>query len=512
MSSRLFRSFATVGSWTMLSRFLGFARDMLMSRILGAGPMADAFNSAFQLPNMFRRFLAEGAFNSAFVPMFRKRSDDPIVAEQFAQNAFSSLFVVLIALIVVVQIFTPLAIAGLSSGFIGTPRFDMAQNYLRITIFYIFFMSLSALCSGVLNSFGKFGVAAAAPALLNVALISALVYSYYFQATDIGMVLSYGVFIGGALQLIWLFYGARKAGVKLKLHWPKWNADMYQLLTIALPATLTAGVAQINLVVGRQIASFTDGAVSWLGYADRVYQLPLGVVGVAIGVVLLPSLASFVKANDEVGAHKQFNQSISFSMLLTLPAAFAIFAIALPIVSILYEGGKFTHASSVATANALSIYALALPAFVLQKCLLPLFFAREDTKTPLKYAICDMLLNLFVSLVLWKYLDYLAPVVGSLVSGWFMVIMLWFGSRKFGQASKLSKETFALIAKFTLASTIAAVFAWAVSMMFPAAFTGGLLKWVALLALIGMTMVIYFSIVMVIAKIHPRDLKTIARR
>lgn len=512
MSSGIFKAFATVGSWTMLSRVLGFARDMLMSRILGTSHMADAYFAAFTLPNLFRSILAEGAFNSAFVPMYRKRSEDHATAEGFAQNAFSSLFLTVILLIALIQIFLPVVISTLFSGFVGNDRFDLAQDYTRITVFYIFFMSLAALCSGVLNSMGKFGVAAAMPVLLNLVQIVMLLIVQFTNYGDAGLMLSYGVFIGGLLQLAWVFFTVRKLGIKLRVHWPKWNDDMRQLLLIALPATMTAGVSQINLIVGRTIASHTDGAMSWLNFADRIYQLPLGVIGATMGVVLLPSLASFIKSNDHEGAHKQFNQAISVAMLLTLPAAFAIATIALPLVHVLFVGGNFTADAGIATAKALSIYALALPAFVLQKCLLPLFFARENTRTPMIFAVINMIINLVIALSLWETLGYLAPVIGSLISSWVMTIMLWTSARQFGSASKLCRQTLIMIVKFIIASAISSLLAyylchWAAPFM-----VSGSSKWLALMGIVGVTILVYFVIVMAIAKIYPRDLKAMARR
>ncbi len=512
MSKGLIRAFSTVGGWTMASRILGLVREMLMARAIGTSPMADAFLTAFRLPNMFRRFLAEGAFNSAFVPMFRKRADDIEASRAFAQNAFSGLATIALILILLVQILTPAFVVLLSHGFSGDERLPLAVNYTRVTIFYIFFMSLAALLSGVLNSFNRFAMAAAAPVVLNVIMVAALTLMLFVDVANKGMVLSIAVFLAGLAQFAMLWWGAKKLGIKLGIKLPKWNADMKDLVRLALPSTFAAGVTQINLVVGAQIASTIVGAQSWLYYADRLYQLPLGVIGVAIGIVLLPSLTSMIKENDVEGGQIQLNTSVLFAMLLTIPSAAALFAIAGPLIQVLFEGGAFNRADTIATASAVSIYALGLPAFVLHKIYQPLYFAREDTRSPFRFALWSMVLNVVIAVGLMNVIGYMAPVWSSVISAWVMAFMLWRGTKSFGAAAVLTSATKRSIAIFFGAAIAMGCVSLLLSNLGASILEHGLGKWIMILIIISVSAALYFGIVMMVAKIRPSDIKKMMRR
>jgi len=406
---RLLRGFATVGGWTLASRVLGFGRDIMIATFLGAGPVAEAFFVAFRLPNMFRRFFAEGAFNMAFVPLFAKKleGDGAGEARRFAEQAMAVLLTALIALTVVAQLAMPWFVWALASGFDatgnGAERFDLAVAFSRVVFPYIVFISLAALFSGILNSFGRFSAAAAAPVLLNVILIGAMALAAG-MGWEVGPALSWAVFAAGIAQLGLVAWAARRAGMTLSLRWPRLTPDVKRLVTLGIPAALAGGVMQINLVVGTQVASYFDGAVSWLWYADRLYQLPLGVVGVAIGVVLLPELSRRVRAGDTAGAGVAMNRAAEFCLMLTLPATVALIVLPGLVTAVLFEHGAFTASDTAATAAALAIYALGLPAFVLQKVLQPAFFARE----------------------------YLAAAVGTTVAGWVNLVLLWRATRGFG--------------------------------------------------------------------------------
>ena len=370
---RLLRAFLTVGGWTMASRVLGFVRDIMIAAFLGSGIVAQAFLIAFSLPNMFRRFFAEGAFNAAFVPMFSKRLQADDAPQVFARDAFSGLAAVLIVFTILAQLCMPWLVLAMASGFQADARFGLAVDYGRIAFPYILFISLAALASGLLNALGRFAAAAAAPLLLNIILVSAMVLADR-AGWDMGRTLARSVPIAGIAQLALLWLACKRAGFTLIPQRPRLTPDMRRLAIIALPAALAGGVVQVNLLVGRQVASFFDGAVAWLSYADRLYQLPLGLVGVAIGVVLLPDLSRKLQASDEAGAQSAFNRANEFSLALTLPAAVALVAIPLPLVSVLFERGAFSATDSTATAAAVAIYGLGLPAFVLQKTVIPLFF------------------------------------------------------------------------------------------------------------------------------------------
>ncbi len=436
---RLVSGVLTVGVWTLLSRVFGFARDILIAALLGAGPVAEAFFVAFALPNMFRRFFAEGAFNMAFVPMFSKKLEAGDDAEAFASNAFSGLAGVLIVFSLFAIALMPWLVIAMASGFIGDDRFDLAVTYGRYVFVYILFISLAALLSGVLNASGRFAAAAAAPVLLNLILVTALLIAHVNGSGDdaVGRALVAGVIIAGAAQLALLWVATDRAGYRIRPHWPRLTPNIKRLAIIAAPAALAGGVVQINLLIGRQVASFFDGAIVWLNIADRLYQLPLGVVGIAIGVVLLPDLSRRLQADDTTGGQAAFNRATEISLALTVPAAVALVAIPMPLVSVLFERGAFTSADAAATAAALAVYGLGLPAFVLQKVLQPLFFAREDTRSPFRYAVVAMFVNAVVAIGLAPVIGYLAAAIGTTVAAWAMVWLLWRGSRRMGEAVRV---------------------------------------------------------------------------
>ncbi|MFT6452722.1 MAG: putative peptidoglycan lipid II flippase, partial [Halocynthiibacter sp.] len=278
---RIVKSFLTVGFWTLASRILGFVRDILLATYLGAGPAAEAFVVAFSLPNMFRRFFAEGAFNTAFVPMFSKKHEAREDPKRFAEDAFAGLASILIVLVLIAQFAMPFLVLAMASGFAGDARFDLAVDYGRIAFPYIFFISLAALLSGVLNSTGRFAAAAAAPVLLNIALVGSM-FGAHKLGLDVGRALVWAVPVAGAAQATLVYVAAARAGYRLRLRLPRLTPDMKRLAWIAGPAMLAGGVVQINLLVGRQVASFSDGSIQYLNLADRLYQLPLGVVAIAI--------------------------------------------------------------------------------------------------------------------------------------------------------------------------------------------------------------------------------------
>ena len=494
---RLMAGFFTVGIWTLLSRVMGFVRDILIASFLGTGPVAEAFLVAFSLPNLFRRFFAEGAFNMAFVPMFSKKvegGDDPA---KFAQDAFVGMAGLLTVFTAIGIIAMPALVAAMASGFMADERFDLAVTYGRIAFPYILFISLSALLSGVLNATGRFVAAAAAPVLLNVIFILALVGTAIFGTPDnlnIGQSLAWAVPVAGGAQLALVFIAARRAGFPMKLKMPKLTPDLKKLALIATPAALAGGVVQINLLVGRQVASFFDGAVAWLNYADRLYQLPLGVVGIAIGVVLLPDLSRKLRAGDDASGRDAFNRASELSLALTIPAAIALVAIPIPLVGVLFQRGAFTADDTAATAFAVAIYGLGLPAFVLQKTLQPLFFAREDTKRPFFYALAAMIVNLVLAIGLSIPLGFIAAAIATTATGWAMVGLLMWGARSMGDAARFDARF-----KSRIWRIIGASVAMGAILMVAAIILGpmlGLATWryLALLILIAIGVVGYFGI------------------
>ncbi len=435
---RLMAGFFTVGMWTLLSRVLGFVREIMIAGFLGAGPVAEAFFIAFSLPNLFRRFFAEGAFNMAFVPMFSKKVEANDGAQRFAQDAFVGLGFIVTILTVIAVIVMPALVTLTAQGFRGSERFDLAVYYGRIAFPYILFISLAALLSGVLNATGRFAAAAAAPVLLNVIFVAVLIGTFLFtEATPdfYGINLIWAVPLAGLAQLALVWLAAKNAGYPLKFKRPRMTPELKRLAIIAAPAALAGGVIQINLLVGRAVASGFEGAVAWLSYADRLYQLPLGVVGIAIGVVLLPDLSRRLRAGDEAGGRDAYNRAMEISLALTIPAAVALVVLALPLTSVLFERGAFSSDDTASTALAVAVYGLGLPAFVMQKALQPLYFAREDTKRPFYYAVVAMVLNAALAIGLSPYIGYIAAAVGTTLTGWAMVLQLWLGARGMGDAS-----------------------------------------------------------------------------
>jgi putative peptidoglycan lipid II flippase len=420
----LVRSFVTVGGNTAASRVLGFVREMLIAAALGAGPVADAFYAAFRFPNLFRRLFAEGAFNSAFIPLFARNLEGggEAAAKAFASEVLSALIVILIALTALAEIAAPFFVATIiAPGFAGdAAKFDLTVLLTRVMFPYLACMSLVAMLSGILNALHRYFAAAFAPVVLNVLLVAILAGAIYLDvpANEIGVWMGIGVFYAGLAQLALLSIAVRRAGFPLKIARPRLTPGVKRLLWLAAPAAIAGGITQINLFIGQIIASQKDGAIAVLQYADRVYQLPLGIVGIAIGVVLLPELSRALKAGHmREAAHNQ-NRSLEFALFLTLPAAAALFVIPEEVVRVLYERGAFSPATSAVVARALAIFALGLPAFVLIKVFSPGFFAREDTKTPMYAAAAAMLTNIALSLALFPTLEEVAIALATTLSGW----------------------------------------------------------------------------------------------
>jgi putative peptidoglycan lipid II flippase len=426
----LIRSAATVGGFTMASRVLGFVRDVLMASVLGSGPVADAFVVAFRFPNLFRRLFGEGAFNAAFVPLFARRleGEGEIAARRFAEEVYGVLFVVLLGVVAVAEIAMPLLIYGLAPGFVADPeKFDLTVLLTRIAFPYLLFMSLVALLGGVLNSLQRFAMAAAAPVLLNLVLIGALVAARFMgwgNEPATGLALAWGVALAGALQFVLLWVACARSGMRIKLSRPAITPGVRRLVTLGIPGVIAGGIMQLNLVISTIVASLQAGAPSWLYYADRVYQLPLGVVGVAIGIVLLPELSRRLRAGDAAGVQSSQNRALEFALFLTIPASVALMVIPQPIVQVLFERGAFEPSDTRATALALAAFAAGLPAFVLQKVFQPGFFAREDTRTPMKFALYSVGLNIAGALALFPFLGHVGIALATTVASWLNAVLL----------------------------------------------------------------------------------------
>ncbi|MAQ84349.1 MAG: murein biosynthesis integral membrane protein MurJ [Maritimibacter sp.] len=508
---RLMAAFFTVGVWTMASRLLGFARDIMIAAYLGSGPVAEAFLVAFSLPNMFRRFFAEGAFNMAFIPMFSKKLETDADQKRFAQDAFSGLATVLIVFSLVAQAAMPWLVLAMASGFAGDERFDLAVVFGRIAFPYILFISLAALLSGVLNATGRFAAAAAAPVLLNVLFVAAMMLANLLD-WPMGLTLAWTVPIAGVAQLALVWIAAARAGYRLVPTRPRLTPELKRLARIAAPAVLAGGVVQVNLLIGRQVASFFDGAVAWLSYADRLYQLPLGVVGIAIGVVLLPDLSRRLGAGDTAGGRDAFNRAAEISLALTIPAAVALVAIPLTLISVLFQRGEFGPDDTAATALALAVYGLGLPAFVLQKALQPLFFARENTRTPFYYALGSLAVNAVVAIGLAPFIGYIAAALGTTLAGWSMVLQLWLGSRRYGEAVLLDERFKRRIWRIIVAALLMGVVLWVGNLLLGPLLAAGAWRYLALALLVTIGIVSYFALAHWMGGLPLKDIRRSLRR
>ncbi|MCR9113538.1 MAG: murein biosynthesis integral membrane protein MurJ [Rhodobacteraceae bacterium] len=508
---RLLSGILTVGVWTLLSRVLGFVRDVLIAGFLGPGILMDAYVAAFRLPNMFRRFFAEGAFNAAFVPMFSKRLEADEHPMAFAGLALSWLGLVLLALTGLAMLFMPALVYATAEGFYGDDRFDITVDYGRVTFPYILFISLAALLSGVLNAAGRFAAAAAAPVLLNVMLVTAMSVAWYLGG-PVAEALIWTIPFAGLAQLALVWHAADRAGLRIRPARPRWTPEMGQLVRIAFPAALAGGVVQVNLLVGQLVASNYDKAVSWLYSADRLYQLPLGVVGIAVGIVLLPDLSRRLKAGDDTGAREAYSHAGEISLALTVPCAVALMVIPLPLVSVLFERGAFGTDDTAATALAVSIYGLGLPAFVLQKLLQPLFFAREDTKSPFRYALVAMAVNAVLAVGLAYVIGWMAAAIATTAAGWVMVWLLLRGARGFGEVARFDDRFRKRIWRIVIASALMGAVLWGGSVLLTPFFGLGGWRWLALLVLLSVGALSYFGLGQLLGAFRLSELKTALRR
>ncbi|MDB6453858.1 murein biosynthesis integral membrane protein MurJ [Falsirhodobacter sp. 20TX0035] len=511
MSRSLVRGFLTVGGWTFGSRLAGFTRDIMMAAYLGAGPAAEAFLVAFSLPNMFRRFFAEGAFNMAFVPMFAKKVEGDEDPKGFARDAFNGLGTVLVAVTLIGTLAMPLLVWAMASGFGGDERFGLAVEYGRIGFVYILFISLVALMSGVLNTHGRFTEATVVPVLMNIVFILAMLLADRMN-WDMGLTLAWTVPVTGIAQFAFTWWAARRAGYTFLPGRPRLTPELKRLLIIAGPAVLAGGVVQVNLLVGRQVASFTEGAVGWLSYADRLYQLPLGVVGIAIGTVLLPELSRRLRAGDHEGGRASFNRGMEFAALLTLPAAVALVVLALPLVQVLYQRGAFTALDTHNTALVLAAYGLGLPAFVLHKLFQPLYYAREDTRSPFRFALCAMGVNVVFAVGLMPVMGFLAAALATTVSGWVMFAQLWWGARRMGDAVRPDARLKARLPRILLASVVMGGVLWAATQALAGPLAAPTLRYGALAALVALGIVSYFGSAFLLGAFRPSDMKAAMRR
>ncbi len=422
------RSLFTVSGLTVISRVAGFVRDTLTANILGAGPIADAFFVAMRLPNLFRTLFAEGAFSAAFVPLYaaEQQKSGKKSAQQFAGQALAILLAILIPFSILIMIFMPLVIRMLAPGFDQDPmKYHLTVEFSLITFPYLVLISVTALQGGVLNAQNKFWAAAAAPIALNIVMIATLLLGRHYK-WEIGHALSWSFTLSGILQMFLLIVSCRMAGVPIPMMLPRFSPHSRLLFKRIGPGALGAGANQINMLLSTILAStLPTGTVACLSYADRLDQLPQGIVGIAVATTLLPLLTRHVQAKAENSVRHYFSRSIEFCILLGLPATIGFVLLAKPIVQTLFERGAFTSQDTIMTAEILAAYALGIPAFLKVKVFSAVFFARHDTKTPVRIAFVAMLTNVVCALLLLGPLKHIGIALASTMAVWVNAILLF---------------------------------------------------------------------------------------
>jgi len=510
----LLRFTATVGGYTLISRILGFVRDVAIAHFAAAGPVADAFFVAFRFPNMFRRLVGEGAFANAFVPLFARRLEGTgrAGALAFAEQALAVMLASMFVLLLVAELAMPWLISALAPGFAADPeRYALTVELTRITFPYLLFMAMVALLGAVLNALLRFAAAAAAPILLNIVLIASLFGLGHVLETP-GHALAWGVAAAGAGQFLFMLIACNRAGAPLRLRRPRLTPGVRRLLILMVPGLVGAGVHQINLLVSTIVASFQEGAVSFLYYADRLVQLPLGVVGVAMGVALLPLLARQLRGDMREAAMDSQNRAIEFALLLTLPATAALLAVPGPIVAVLFQHGAFDAADTAATAAALVAYAAGLPAYVLVKVLSPGFFAREDMVVPVKIAAASMILNVALAAALLLPFGHVGVAVATAAASWLNALLLAFVLHRRGHFS-VDARLRVRVPRMLFAALAMAGAVFGLAWLLEPALTGSMaLRIAALAGLVFAGLVVFAGLAVATGVARPDELRRLVRR
>lgn len=517
----LIKATGTIGGLTLISRVLGLVRDSLFARYVGASFASDAFLVAFRLPNMFRALFAEGAFASAFIPMFNQKVADPEgrgLADGlvFAERALALLLPVLVAMTVMLEVFAWPVTYVLSGKFngISEAEFAFAVDCSRWTIPYLMLISLVSLFGGILNSLHKFWVNAAAPILLNLTMIAALLLFHNHDPMVTARNQSIAVSVSGALQLAWLGWACRRNGVSLRLRWPGLDPDVRRLVLLLLPAAAGAGAAQINLVVSTALAAklLSHGSVTYIYMADRLNQLPLGLIGIGLGTVLLPTIARQLGAGEELAALDTQNRGMELALLLTLPATTALVVCGEPIAAALFGYGRYTAADTHFTAQALAAFSLGLPSYILVKVLTPGFYARQDTATPVRFAMISIAINLVGNLALIVPLRHMGPPLATAIASSVNVWMLYRRLERRGHfiADRRLRRRAPRLALAALA--MGAVLWRAQGLMLPYVHGSWFMRFGALAALVSGGMVVYALATLVMGAFSRDDLALLLRR
>jgi len=512
---KLLKAMATVAGLTGISRIFGFIRDILTAAILGAGLVADAFFVALKLPNFFRRVTAEGAFSVSFVPMYsgKLEQDGQGKADEFASNAFAMMLVFLVPFTLLALFAMPWIIYGIAPGFEGGgERYELAVELSRVTFPYLLLMSLTALMGGMMNALGHFAAFASAPILFNLCLIGALLFAVPHTETA-GHAMAWGVLAAGGVQFLWLVFCVKKAKAGLKLRLPKFNGDMKQLFKLMGPGVIGAGVMHINLFADLIIASLLPaGSISYLYYADRLNQLPLGIVGIAVGTALLPMLSKAIAGGHNDEARNLFNRAMEVCLLLAVPAAVALFIVPQALITVLFERGAFSAADTDFTASVLMGYAVGLPAYVAAKVLSTGYWARQDTMTPVKIAVIATVSNIILALILIWPFGVAGISISTGLSGWIQFWLLKRGLK--GQKIALMDGRFKRATpRMLLSACIMGAVLYSTAYLTQDMYDGTpLLKIFALIILVALGLISYAIAVLISGAIQIKDFKTYFRK
>lgn len=509
----LLKATGTIGGLTMLSRALGFAREMLMSRVMGATWQADAFFVAFRLPNTFRRLFGEGAFSAGFVPLFSQRLHGPggeIDAKKFSEEVLGVFVPTLVLFTLLFEIIMPLFVAAIS-GYSGE-QLALATFLTRITFPYLILISLVSLFSGILNSLTRFTAAAFAPALLNLAMLTALIFVRDGGAVT-ATALAIAVTVGGVIQIALLLASCARAGVVLKLRRPRMTPGVRQFVRVVVPATLGAGVYQISAFIDTFfLTRIGEGSMSYFNYADRLNQLPLGVIGAALGTAILPQVSRHVGDGDAAGAARVQGEAADLAMLLCLPAALALAVSAGPLVAALFQGGEFSASDAAITALTLSIIVLGLPAYVLVKVLTPGFYSRQDTATPVKTAAFVLAANIGLNFALIPPFGIAGLAAAIAICSWLNCVILYVILHRRGHF-RVEAWLASRIIRQLIAGAAMVAFLFAVRMVLSSWFAGSVgHRMVGVLALVGGGMAVYFPLAWLLGGIDREAFMTLLRR
>tara|TARA_R110002072_G_scaffold138109_8_gene281241 strand:+ start:8949 stop:10520 length:1572 start_codon:yes stop_codon:yes gene_type:complete len=518
----LLKNVGTIGGLTMVSRVAGMAREMIFSRVLGANAVTDAWFQAFIIPNVFRRLFAEGAFSAAFVPMFSKRlhGDGGLeAARSFSDDVLSVFLPVLIALTAVLLLAMPGVIWLLADKPIDPGEFDMAVDFARIMFPYIVLVSMVTLFTGMLNSVSRFAPGASFPIILNIVLIAALLLGERWMAATGASIeqtaygIAWAVTGAGVMQLVWLYVWVRVEGFRPKLLWPRLTPEVKRLGIIALPAAIGGGAYQINTLVQLYFLNqLESGSVSYMNYADRLNQLPLGIIGIALSTAILPTLSKFVGSKNREGADRVQSDAIELAMLLTIPAAVALAICATPFVTMIFQGGRFDLADAAITGEVLAVLVLGLPAYVLVKVLVPNFYARADTRTPVYAAFISLAVFVAFNIAFLQRFGVVGVAYASVIGAWINTGFLYIVLMRRGYY-RLPGALVLRIARQLVAAAAMGAALWFARDLLTGYFAAGLLaRLFALAVLVGCAALVYFGVAFAVGAIDRQRIATLTKK